>query len=233
MVQRSHLAAAAINRRTLLGVGLLSLCAVTPRPVGAVTSEQVLLTEAQLVFQDIVAHPELTDGRGVLMRAHALVIFPEVIRGGFLVGGEGGVGALLRRRPDGGWSYPAFVRLIGGSVGLQVGAQVSEMVLAIMSPRGLDALLDRGLTIGADLSAAVISLGVGADARTGLDRDAEMYAFTQNKGLFLGGSLEGNVIQPYVDANQRFYGLGVTTRGILEGRFVNAAADPLRRSLPE
>ena len=92
--------------------------------------------------------------REVLVKAHGIAVFPGVVKGAFLIGGTAGDGIATVRRPDGSWSPPAVIRMAGGSVGFQIGAEITDVVLLIMTPKGLQGLLSSEFTIGADVSAA-------------------------------------------------------------------------------
>lgn len=215
-----------------LGASLMSLALFgSVTTAQALTEQELTVSKAQATVQDLYLNPNFPQIRRYVDAAVAVVIVPELIRGGFFVGGEGGNAVVLRRRPDGGWSAPAFFDLAAGSVGLQFGGQVSQMILTVMTEQGLDALLNRRVTLGGDLSVAVVTEGIGADIRSGLDLNADMYAFQENQGLFIGGALEGSILYEDVDDNAAYYGAGATAQAIFAGRYVNAQADGLRRSL--
>jgi len=197
-----------------------------------VSEEQALVDRAQLTFQSMARDPNLQAMNTYVRAARAVLIVPEMIRGGFFVGGAGGIGVILERQPDGGWSPPAFYTLAGGSLGLQIGGQVSEVVLAIMTEEGLRALQERRVTLGADVSVAAANLGIGRGASTGLEMNADMYAFSRNQGLYLGGALEGTVMTPASEWNSDYYGPGANAIVILDGQVSNPGADGLRLALP-
>ena len=198
----------------------------------ALTFEEETVERARLTVLELVGDPDFNILPPTLARARGVLIFPELYRGGFLVGGEGGIGVFLVRRTDGSWGYPAFYLMAGASFGLQIGGQISELVLVVMTDRGIEAILSRYATLGADANVAVIAVGAGVEARTGMDLDADMYAFARNQGLFAGLTLEGQVITPQESRNAAYYGSGARERDILAGRRVNMAADPLRAALP-
>jgi len=124
----------------------------------------------------------------------------------------------LVRNEDGKWSPPAFYTLGGISWGLQIGGQTSELVLAVMTEKGLNAIINREVTLGADAGVAVGELGKGVNASTGMDTKADMYAFARSEGLFVGVSLEGSVIAPRETWNQQLYGQEATPESILIDR---------------
>ncbi len=197
----------------------------------ALTPQEKLVEEARLAFLTMIDEPALSGLDRFVRNAKAIIIVPDLIRGGFFVGGEGGTGVLLRRLEDGSWSHPAFVNLASGSFGLQIGGQVAEFALTIMTEQGLNAVLQRSFTLGVDANAAIASLGSGVGASTGLDLDADMYAFSRTQGLFIGGALEGTVISQRQGWNQAYYGHAAAVTEILQGRVSNRHADPLRQAL--
>jgi len=221
-----------VRSALLVLMAALALALTTTGPARALSAEEEIVEEARLTMLSMLRDPDTEVMRPYLASARAVVIVPELYRGGFVIGAEGGEGVLLVRGENGGWSYPAFYFLGGGSIGLQIGGQVSEMVMTVMTDRGLNALLNRRVTLGADASVAVIAVGAGYEAGTGLDLDSDIYAFSRTQGLFAGMSLEGSYLGPQPNHNQRYYGAGATTTDILAGRRINLHADPLRATLP-
>ncbi len=108
--------------------------------------------------------PDETIPRNLLERAQCVVIVPGMKKAAFLVGGEYGRGFASCRTP-GSWSAPAPVRLTGGSFGVQLGADSTDIIMLIMSERGLERLLSDKISVGADLAAAAGP--VGRDAKAG------------------------------------------------------------------
>ncbi|MDP7604896.1 MAG: lipid-binding SYLF domain-containing protein, partial [Alphaproteobacteria bacterium] len=130
------------------------------------------------------------------------------------------------------WSAPAFFNMGAGSIGLQIGAQASEVVLLMMTDRALDAVLHNRVKLGAELSAAAGPRGVGREAATTTNLRDDVYSYSRNKGLFAGASVEGAVIQPDDDANQAYYGKAVTPEDVILKRAVSQrGAAPLRAAL--
>lgn len=189
------------------------------RSSGEFTSEtEQLVGRSRISFQSMMAdnqYPSLVD---LATRAKAIIIVPNLIRAAFFFGGRGGNGIMLVRGEDGKWSPPAFYTLGGISWGLQFGGQTSELVIAVMTDKGVNAVMTREVTLGADAGIAVGELGKGANAATGMDLKADMYAFARSEGLFVGVSLEGSVIAPRETWNQQMYGQEATPQSILVDR---------------
>jgi lipid-binding SYLF domain-containing protein len=224
-----------INRRAMLAAGLavpafagIGLC---QRRAFALTPQQELVEKSRLTFEKLIASPEFAELPGYVKRAKGVMIFPELVKASFVVGGEGGSGVLLVRK-DMEWSQPAFYTLAAGSVGLQFGGQLSEVVLTIMSERAIDAVIDNQMKFGGDISIAVGPIGKGLGADTTTNMDADVYTFAKTAGFFGGISLEGAGILKRESWNSAYYGQGATPYAILiEGKFLNPNAQALRDSL--
>lgn len=203
-------------RSRLVLICALVFALASCRSSGEFSSEaEALVDSSRLTFQSMMAdnqYPSLVD---LSTRAKAIIIVPNLIRAAFFFGGRGGNAIMLVRHDDGTWSPPAFYTLGGVSWGLQFGGQSSELVLTIMTDKGLNAVLKREVTLGADAGVAVGELGRGANAATGLDSKADMYAFARSQGLFVGVSLEGSVIAPRETWNQQLYGPDASPQSIL------------------
>ena len=130
-----------------------------------------------------------------------MLIAPQIVRAGFIFGGSGGRAVLVAR--DGStWAGPAYYDLITASVGFQVGVDVSEAVIVVMTEKGLNSLLSTSFKIGGDASIAVGSVGAGAQSTV----TADLVAFTRAKGLYGGVSLDGTVVNTNAAWNDAFYG---------------------------
>jgi len=143
-----------------------------------------------------------------LERAKGVLIIPSYYKAGFIIGGSYGDGALLVRQRDGGFGDPAFYRMTGGSIGLQAGMQSAEIVFAIITDKGLEAVLTDEFKLGANVGISIGSVGMGAEAATTTNIGQDIVAYSVNVGLFAGGSLEGAIIKPRQDWNAAVYGVG-------------------------
>lgn len=170
--------------------------------------------DAARVFEQIMGTPERSIPKGLLDRAEAVAVFPGMIKAGFVVGGRGGSG-IISRRVTGGWSAPAFFKLGGASVGLQIGAAKTDLVLLFMNQDALKGLLEDKLEIGGEASAAAGPVGRTASASTNLTLDAGILSYSRSKGLFAGLELKGGVINPDNNLNEALYGL--KAREVLTG----------------
>ena len=223
-----------IDRRSVCS-GAMAGAAIglfAPTPALAESRPQQMVEKARIAVTNLMADDNFPQLPAFIREAKAVLIVPELLKGGLIIGGEGGTGVLIVRGSDGVWGYPVFYNMGGGSIGAQIGGQISQLVITVMREEGLNALLQTKATAGVDFSVAAATAGVGYDARTGVAIDADMYAFSRNQGLFLGGALEGNVFVPRKDWNDLFYQVDATTQDIIAGLYPRPGADRLRAVLP-
>lgn len=192
-----------------------------------------LISKAEITVDQMLNHPKYGDViRARMKNAKAVFIAPQIFKGGFFLGGEGGKGILLARAENGEWSYPAFYYFGAASFGLQFGAQASELFMIIQTGKGLTAIMDNNFKAGGDLSAAVGLIGEGMESGTTTNLKADIMTYSIAKGAFIGASVEGAVIVPDEGLNTGYYSAGATSKKIvLEGQHRNAQADNLRSAL--
>ena len=169
---------------------------------------------ASHVFEQVMGAPDRSIPRELLDRAEAVAVFPGMLKAGFVVGGRGGSG-VISRRVTGGWSAPAFFKMGGASLGLQIGAAKTDLVLLFMNEDALKGLLEDKLELGGEASAAAGPVGRTASATTNLTLDAGILSYSRSKGLFAGLELKGAVINPDNNLNEALYGL--KAKGVLTG----------------
>jgi lipid-binding SYLF domain-containing protein len=160
--------------------------------------------KAAQVFTKIMNVPDQAVPQSLLDKAEAVAVFPGVLKAGFIVGGRAGDGVISRRVP-GGWSAPAFFKLGGGSVGLQIGASSTDLVMLFMNTEALKGLLQDKFEIGGEGSLAAGPVGRSASASTDAQLKAQILSYSRSKGLFAGLELKGVVIDPDNDDNLAIY----------------------------
>jgi lipid-binding SYLF domain-containing protein len=145
----------------------------------------------------------------LMQDAKAVAVIPNVVKAGFMFGGRFGRGVISVRQPDGTWSNPLFITLVGGSFGGQIGIQSTDLVLIFKTSPSLDRILrGRGkLTLGGDVAVAAGPVGRQAEAATDVQLRAEIYSYSRSRGLFAGISLEGAALLVDAGANAAFYGV--------------------------
>jgi len=201
--------------------------AAKPAPTASAKQQKEAAKKADAaseVFQKIMGAPDHSIPRELLDRAEAVAVFPGMLKAGFVVGGRGGSG-LISRRVTGGWSAPAFFKMGGASIGAQIGAAKTDLVLLFMNEDALKGLLEDKLEMGGEASAAAGPVGRTASATTNLTLDAGILSYSRSKGLFAGLEIKGAVINPDNNLNEALYGL--KAKGVLTGANKVSMADVL------
>ena len=197
---------------------LVALSIAGPRPATADEAQEArqLVEKARLTFESFSVDREMGESlRSLVKRARAVMIYPQVLRGAFILGASGGSGVLLARdATSGNWSGPAFYTIGGASFGLQAGADASEVVLVALTDRGLSSLLSTSAKLGGNVSVAIGPIGMGAEAATA-NLSADLVSYTRNRGLYAGMSVDGAVVATRDALNMAYYGKSVTPTDIL------------------
>lgn len=217
--------------RTVFGFAF-ALIIATGSTAHAETNQEELVSKARLTLERLSANPDFGRMNAAIKTSQAVMIFPSVLKGSFIIGAEGGNGVLLTKDANGEWSYPAFYTLGAGSIGLQAGFQDSEAVFVINTLKGLNAVLNNNFKFGVDASVALGPVGQGIEGSTTTAFGADIEAYSATRGLFAGGSFEGAVMYERADWNRNYYEVGASARGIvMERAFRNPQADGLRDAL--
>lgn len=153
----------------------------------------------------------------VIKSGKGVAIFPAVTKAGLGIGGQTGEGVVFLRRPNGGWSGPAFMGISGASIGFQIGVQSVGLVLVITNEEGLHAFTGgNSFKLGADVAIAAGPVGRDASAATDGRAKASIYSYSMSKGLFAGVSVEGSVINQNRDANKAYWGRDISAGNALK-----------------
>ena len=213
-------------------VGLFCLSTALPTAAEDATEEQQLVDKALITFKYFMYHSGMDYFREHLEDAKALLIVPSFIKVGFLLGGAGGSGVLVvRDEKTGEWSGPAFYTIGSGSLGFQIGAQRSQMILLIKSQKVVESLYASSFKMGGDISVAAGPDGTGAAAK-GLN--ADIISFARNKWAYVGMSFDGSIIGTKDKSNQAYYGKTVRPIDIFVLHNVsNLHSTELRKALGE
>jgi lipid-binding SYLF domain-containing protein len=196
-------------------LALIAMAIVYPAFGASPTGE--LVSKAELTFKDFKGDPQMHWIRNHIRDAKAVIIAPEIRKAGFVVGGSGGRAVLLARDPDtGSFSGPAFYTIASASIGFQAGIEKSEVVMLVMTEKGLDSLLSSQLKLGGDVSIAAGPVGTGAEKSVTTD----VVAFSRSKGIYGGVNLDGTAVTVNHQWNKEYYGKTVTPTDILVRRSV-------------
>ncbi len=220
--------------QTILTVLFFALASAAA--LSAQDREIAKVEEAIAAFNEITAITDKTIPDFLLLDAQGIAIIPGVLKVGFVLGGQHGKGLLLLPDEKGGWSNPVFITLSGGSVGWQIGAQSTDIVLVFKTKKSVEGVLRGKFTLGVDVAAAAGPVGRRANASTDLELKAEIYSYSRSRGFFAGLSLDGAVLQIDDQANAAFYDTAsISPQDILEGKNLRspAAAVKLRQAVQD
>ena len=217
------------RRSVLTGTAAFALLPAVAR---ADAKRQSLVDQSLRTAQKVITGRDFPDALKMMSKARGVLIVPELVQGGFILGAAGGRGVMLSKSGPGNWSYPAFYGMGSGSIGLQVGAKVSEITFIVLTEKGLQALLDHKFKLGAEAGVTMVAVGAGFEGATTSAGGADIVAFANSNGLFAGASLEGSYLDADNDWNALYYGAGATGRAIVaDRRYTNPGAEPLRQFL--
>ena len=191
------------------------------------------LAESAKAFSEIMSAEDKAIPGSVLDKAECVVIIPGMVKAGFIVGGQGGRGAVsCRGAQKSGWGAPAMVEMGGGSVGLQLGASATDVVMLVMDRAGMDSLLKSKFTLGGDASVAAGPVGRASTAETDAAMKAKILSYSRSRGVFAGVSLKGSTLSQDNDANKALYGKAIDATQILSGSTAApAGAAPMIQAL--
>ena len=209
--------------RTALGIAI----ALASTAAFAGPQEDARAQNAVRVLTDIQAIPESAIPDKLFDEARAVLVVPDAIKAGLVIGGRRGHGLLSIKAVDGTWSNPAFVTLTGGSIGFQAGVQSADIVLVFRSDRGLESIVNGKFTLGADAGVAAGPVGRNASAATDGAMKAEIWSWSRARGLFAGVALDGAVLSIDDAADESVYGRDTTPRMIFESRAPQAPSSDI------
>ena len=177
-----------------------------------------LVDRSRMTFKAMMGDNQYPGLVSLATRAKAIIIVPNLIRAAFFFGGRGGNGVMLVRGENGQWSPPAFYTLGGLSWGLQFGGESSELIIVVMTDKGVNSIMSRQVTLGGDAGLAVGEVGQGINAATAIGMKSDMYASARSQGLYVGVSLEGSVITPKETWDRQVYRQDATPKSVLVDR---------------
>lgn len=213
-----------MNAKPVLAVVSL-LALILTSTAFAATREEQRVADAADVIDQLLRIPEKTIPPTLLSRAYAVAVVPNVVKAAFGLGARRGKGIVVVRQDDNSWSNPAFITLTGGSVGWQIGAQSTDIILVFKTRKGVDGIANGKLTLGADASVAAGPVGRQASIATDVMLKAEVFSYSRNRGLFAGVALEGAGVTMDRKANAAFYGSSSMTPEKIFASSPNIAPD--------
>lgn len=223
-----------LDRRTALAgaAAAVALPFAATVPARADAKRQSLVDACLQTATKVLTGKDFPDAARNMNTARGVLIMPELVQGGFIIGAAGGRGVLMARTNPRDWSPPAFYGMGSGSLGLQIGAKVSEIVFIIRTDKGLTALLDHKFKFGAEAGVTLVAVGIGMEGASTAAVGADIVAFSTSAGLFAGASIEGSYLDADSDWNALYYGQGATAKAIVvDRRYTNPGAEPIRQFL--
>jgi lipid-binding SYLF domain-containing protein len=208
-----------------LGAAIAFSALLATSSVAFASNPSEILTKATVTAEHMKSDPAFGAARSMVDRARGMLIVPNLTKGGFIFGAEGGDGVLVAKTATG-WSEPAFYGMGSASFGLQAGLEKAEIVMLIMSDKAMSALQTGSFKVGAGAGLTVATLSGGAEAATG-----DIVVWTSATGAYGGLTLNGSSIKPHDDWNKSFYGRPVTVQEILAGKVQNPSTLALRTEL--
>jgi len=209
--------------------GLVILAGTASAQAEEYTKPQELVDKSISVFKRFGSEKEFENFMALAKESKGIFIVPQMLKGGFVVGGAGGSGVLLAKDAKGDWSYPVFYTMASVSFGLQIGAESSQVLLLVRTEKGMDTMLSNSFKLGADASVAVGPVGAGAKAAT-----ADILSYSITKGAYTGASLEGAIIKVRDSLNETYYGQKVSPADVFIRKSVtNPGADALRQEVTQ
>jgi lipid-binding SYLF domain-containing protein len=204
--------------RPVWAITLLSMVMMySPVPASADDRMEAdhLVERARMAFNTMVTDSNMEALVDILKKGRGVFICPELLTGAFIIGASGGSGVfLVRGDKKGPWNGPAFYTIGEASIGLQIGGQAAEVILVMMTDRGVTSLLSTSAKLGVGASVAAGPVGIGASAATA-NLSADIISFSRAKGLYGGVSLSGAVVAVREGWNDAYYGKKVNPTGIL------------------
>jgi len=223
-----------MRNQSLLGVATMAAFLVVSAGASAASrdaaDQHILVDQAERTVDHMRSDPAFGPARDMLGKARGVLIIPALVKGGFIFGAEGGNGVLLERRGER-WSQPAFYSLGSASFGLQAGLEKAEIAMIVMSDKAMRAIEDGNLKLGAGAGLTVVTLSGGAEAATAANLTGDLVIWTSATGLYGGLTLNGSVIQPRAEWNEKYYGKPVSVQEVLADKVSNPDSNPLRAEL--
>jgi lipid-binding SYLF domain-containing protein len=194
---------------------LFVLLTLTVVPAQADKKQERKVRSAKWVAEELFDHPDRRLPQALLEQTRCVAIFPDVPRAAFGLGGSHGTGVVSCRDEEDDWSAPVFMTVSGGSIGLQIGYQTSDLLLFFVNDKAAKTLLESQTSLGADLRVAAGSFDKATGVTANKKLSADVYIYVRSRGLFVGASLEGSKLRISPKANRKYYGYHLWPEGIL------------------
>jgi lipid-binding SYLF domain-containing protein len=198
---------------------LLLIIGLSAGPILAAASDEDTqrLKASGEVLTEIMGTPDKSIPQNLFQKAYCVVVIPSMKKAGFIFSGKYGRGFASCRKEAGGWTAPAGLRVEGGGFGLQIGGSETDLVMLVMSKKGMDGILSSKFTLGGEVSAAAGPVGRDSTAQTDATMRADILSWSRSRGVFGGLSLQGGTLRADEETDKALYGSNVTSKEILTG----------------
>jgi SH3 domain-containing YSC84-like protein 1 len=203
-------------KKAILTICLCSFLTTSALAASSKEDLQARIESARTVMEQIMSAGDRSIPMDILQQATCVAIVPGMLKAAFIFGGQYGQGVVTCRTGHG-WSGPVFIRMAGGSFGLQIGGQSTDLVLVAVNDKGLQDLLKSKFKIGADASAAAGPVGRAGQASTDWKMNAELLSYSRNKGIFAGIDLDGTSVSQNSEDTELYYGSPQHFSTVLKG----------------
>ena len=174
------------------------------------------IKEATRLINKMAIEEDAENLADVVKSGKAVAIFPNVKKAGFIVGGQYGDGVVFVKDGKGGWLGPAFMTIVGGSIGYQIGLESVGLVLVVTNQKGVVAFTGgKSFKLGADIDVAAGPVGRRASASTDTRFTAAIYSYSMAQGLFAGVGVDGSVINQNREASKNYWGKALEAKQAL------------------
>ncbi|MEE2694235.1 MAG: lipid-binding SYLF domain-containing protein [Pseudomonadota bacterium] len=203
--------------RLLQFIAVLAFSSFTIVGPGKAQDPQKLVEDSAALAKSLLADPVWAIYKEQFRRAKGVVLAPDILKAGLLVGGGGGQCLVLARKTSAvnGWSAPSFCGIGEASIGLQIGIQKLEVMLLVMNEEALRHIASGTAILGGEAGMSVGLIGSSIESSTTLNLDYDIVAFARGKGFYGGVVLDGGYIGPDKTYNKAYYGRDITARQIL------------------
>jgi len=217
----------------VIGIAIFSVVFSLASTAGTVMAAdkdeaQSIVDKAKGTLQSFLSDKNYSWVNEHINKEKGVLIYPQVLKAGFFLGGSGGTGVFLARNAKGEWSQPAFYTMGSVTFGLQIGGEAAEVIVLCMNQKAVDALMTSKVKFGGDTSIALGPVGAGAKSNV----VADFVSFAKSKGLYAGLNLEGSVVDVREGLNQAYYGKSLTPiQIVVEKKATNPGSSALRAAL--
>ena len=203
---------------------VLAATLATPALAEVTRDKYVVQVEScEAILQEFMASPQTAIPAQILRNAKGIVIVNQ-FQLGFIIGGKGGYGIVMARKPDGRWSVPAFLDAGEVSFGFQLGGRSLYTIYVINDDAGVRLLYKSKFNFGINANAVAGPRVAEAEEASQIIK-ASVYVYQKSNGLYAGAKLKTGWLAPHNSANELFYNTSHTMPEIIFSDWITPPAD--------